>query len=378
MRAMNPRSFAILFLGAAFPLLYACHTSSSASGTPPGLYCRAMLASEQICYGYTNLDPEQKTAVSDACTSSLQGTVSGSCPAGQLGCCTTSTAGYETTECYYTGSASAFESGCNAGGGKWMGGGSSNDGGTTSPDGGVRPGPDGSTGPTGDAAGYGPMGTCSAGQTQCPKGCVDEGTDVNNCGSCGYACPAGPNGTTAGCSAGQCTYACDSPGETLCGNGNGNGGNGGNGRCVDLQTSQDNCGQCDNFCQASFGAVASCQQGVCQSSCPAGQAMCQGQCIPVTSDPSNCGGCGTTCGANTVCTNGACVAGCSDGYTLCNGVCTSLDQDSNNCGTCGNVCPYTASGCESGTCTCEVYCVDQVGDPYCCKGGQQCYQNGCQ
>jgi hypothetical protein len=72
------------------------------------------------------------------------------------------------------------------------------------------------------------------------------------------------------------------------------------------------------------------------------------------------------------------VPGCTTGLTLCSSGCADLQYDANNCGTCGNVCPYTANSCAAGTCTCEVYCVDQVGDPYCCKGGQTCYQNGCQ
>jgi hypothetical protein len=373
-----------LFAYALLPLLSAvalstlpgCHSSSGAA-TPPGIYCRATIANETVCYGYSNLNAAEKTAVSDACTSSLRGTIGSSCPGGEMGCCTTSTAGFQTTECYYVGTASAYKSACQEQSGKWsdgssgVGGGDAGSGGTGSDGGAVLP-------PEGDAAAYGPPGSCQAGQTQCPKGCVDEGSDVNNCGSCGYSCPSGSNGTTPICSAGKCSYSCNNPSETLCDD-TGGGGGGNSGRCVDLSSSVDNCGQCFNVCQpSSFNATASCQQGVCESSCPQGQGLCGGKCIDIESNPSDCGACGVTCGPNTVCTSGSCVAGCQGGGTLCNTVCTSLQTDSANCGTCGNECPNTASACSNGSCTCEVYCVDQVGDPYCCKGGQQCYQNGCQ
>ncbi len=44
----------------------------------------------------------------------------------------------------------------------------------------------------------------------------------------------------------------------------------------------------------------------CCSSCPPGQADCNGACKNLGSDATNCGGCGVVCGAGTSCQNGVC------------------------------------------------------------------------
>jgi hypothetical protein len=338
---MDTRRLTLALALAVLPLLSACHSSGGSAGTPPGIYCQAKLAQETVCYGYSNLDAAQKEAVSTACTGSLNGTVSGSCPSGQMGCCTTSTAGYDVSECYYVGSASAYESACTAQNGKWSPGiGGTSPGGNDA--GAHQDGSSSGPPPSQDAAMYGPPGTCSPGQTECPHGCVDEGSDVNNCGSCGYACPAGPAGTTPSCSAGTCTYACSDPGQTLCGASQGQ-----QGQCVNLQNDMANCGQCGNPCYSSESVLASCQGGICQMSCPAGEALCSGNCLDITSDSNNCGGCGTVCHGGTVCSNGSC--GCSAGETNCNGTCVTLSSDANNCGQCGNACGFGAY-CENSAC----------------------------
>ena len=51
--------------------------------------------------------------------------------------------------------------------------------------------------------------------------------------------------------------------------------------------------------------------------CPAGQAGCGRQCIDVTADPTNCGGCGIPCSTGQICEGGACV--CTSGLIDCNG-----------------------------------------------------------
>jgi hypothetical protein len=376
--------FAILAvpLATALGLLSGCHSSSGASGPPPGIYCHATIGPETVCYGYSNLTAEQKTAVSDACTTSLQGTISGSCPSGQVGCCTTTTAGYGVSECYYAGTAQAYEQACTAQAGKWVGpSGSGSSSGSKGSDAGTgQEGPGGGTGGTGGTGGE--QGSCAPSQTQCPKGCVDETSDVNNCGSCGYSCPAGANGTTPSCTAGKCTYACADPAETLCDAYDGQN----DGQCINLQTSNDSCGQCDHPCYGSGGASASCQAGVCQSSCPQGQGMCSGQCIDIESDPSNCGGCGNTCAEGTVCTSGSCTTKtCSAGETLCEGNCSNLQSDTFNCGSCGNACQLgnfctygSCSLCPAGTAYCAGLCPSILTDPSNCGGcGISCPSGVC-
>jgi hypothetical protein len=53
------------------------------------------------------------------------------------------------------------------------------------------------------------------------------------------------------------------------------------------------------------------------SACPNKQTLCDGTCVDTSTSTSNCGGCGTACGASQVCSGGACVGttandGCTD------------------------------------------------------------------
>jgi hypothetical protein len=41
--------------------------------------------------------------------------------------------------------------------------------------------------------------------------------------------------------------------------------------------------------------------------CPPGQLECSGRCVVVTSDPMNCGGCGTICPSGSTCSSGMCM-----------------------------------------------------------------------
>jgi hypothetical protein len=162
--------------------LAAC-TSTNPSFSADALYCAYEVAGVQSCVGYGQLSSPQKTAETDACKAE-SGKIVSSCPAGYVGCCKSTTAGYTTTECFYAGDAAELSQAC---AGTW----STNDG--SKPDGGnVLEGPDACN-------------QCSSPDVVCPKGCVDLQNDVKNCGSCGFACPAGADGTAAFCQAGVCS-----------------------------------------------------------------------------------------------------------------------------------------------------------------------------
>ncbi len=75
--------------------------------------------------------------------------------------------------------------------------------------------------------------------------------------------------------------------------------------------------------------------------CPAGQAECGNSCVDVQTSQTNCGACGKACGPVQHCEAGACVDGCATGKTQCGNACADLNFDTQNCGSCGNACPAT-------------------------------------
>jgi hypothetical protein len=85
--------------------------------------------------------------------------------------------------------------------------------------------------------------------------------------------------------------------------------------------------------------------------CPIYQALCGGACMPVASDPNNCGACGNKCAAGQVCVGGGCSGSClpGAGQTACAGACVDTGSDNNNCGSCGHACGAN-QGCVGGSC----------------------------
>jgi Stigma-specific protein, Stig1 len=99
--------------------------------------------------------------------------------------------------------------------------------------------------------------------------------------------------------------------------------------------------------------------------CPSYQSLCNGACIPTSTDPNNCGGCGVKCPGAQACSGSTCAADCLPGLDVCAGSCVDRQSDSRNCGSCGNVCP-TGKGCVKGGCADGV----PVGaGPTTCAGG---------
>jgi len=145
---------------------------------------------------------------------------------------------------------------------------------------------------------------CPMGKTLCGNYCIDiQGSDKDNCGACGNICPPGQV-----CTNGQCgittlphqTAGAACPGQTLCG-----------GTCIDTQGSdRNNCGGCGWVCPAGLD----CFGGQCDVSCGAGLAECgeYGGCTDIKTDNQNCGSCRNVCTPGTLCRSGQCMAD-SDG-----------------------------------------------------------------
>jgi hypothetical protein len=90
----------------------------------------------------------------------------------------------------------------------------------------------------------------------------------------------------------------------------------------------DGCGGSCGTC----GAGLVCATGQCASSCPGGQKVCGGTCIP----------------NNQCCTNSDCPQGTPQ---CCGGACVNVLTDVRNCGSCGAACLFNEV-CTSGACLC--------------------------
>jgi hypothetical protein len=125
--------------------------------------------------------------------------------------------------------------------------------------------------------------TCKS-ENACGTKCVDKQSDNFHCGDCDTKCPV-----RATCVDGVCACA---NGETVC-----------DGACWDLEIEPKHCGDCDTSCRTTD---QSCVAGVCV--CDGGM-ECDGVCLDVSSDDAHCGACDTPCSDGLVCVGGKCIEG---------------------------------------------------------------------
>jgi len=112
----------------------------------------------------------------------------------------------------------------------------------------------------------------------------------------------------------------------------------------------------------------------CPSRCPAGETLCDCDCVRLTSDEGNCGECGNACepapaAVGWTCIDSACSCNTVGEPSLCDGTptstccndrkgvgCFDLTTSLDHCGTCSTTCDRYGDGvsdhCESSACVC--------------------------
>ncbi|MBI5478292.1 MAG: hypothetical protein HY906_05515, partial [Deltaproteobacteria bacterium] len=201
--------------------------------------------------------------------------------------------------------------------------------------------------------------------------CVDILTDASNCGECDRKCPTGSTCvggdctvTPAPCRAGHHASYCApdaGPSSVCCTEG-----------CVDLDSSDSNCGGCGYACGAGLSCVdraciaLTCTAALEGKSCArdGGVGTCCGSvCVDRTTDPTNCGSCGHYCSVGMTCKGGYCGLDVCDAAHVgsachvsdtklglcCPDGCVDTKTDSQNCGGCEQPCPGTTT-CQNGAC----------------------------
>ena len=213
--------------------------------------------------------------------------------------------------------------------------------------------------------------------------------DADNCAGCGNAC-SDDNGTPR-CENSKCEIDCEN-GYDDCNDNRDDGCE----RWVDRDVN--NCGECEERCDAQKGWTPFCKDGRCgESECDEGFGNCSGNPDGIceddlTSDVENCGRCGGLCtvrNGEPGCEDEKCfVEDCSSGFENCNeddddggysdGCETNLREDENNCGACGNACSAENGGaiCVNGQCRIESC---EPGYDNCDRGDSDGgYENGCE
>ncbi len=81
--------------------------------------------------------------------------------------------------------------------------------------------------------------------------------------------------------------------------------------------------------------------------CGIGTVPCNGTCVDLMSDNTNCGMCGMACPVTQFCSFGQCGDICTLPLVFCNGGCVDFTSDDNNCMSCGRQCAATAQCIDS-------------------------------
>jgi hypothetical protein len=153
---------------------------------------------------------------------------------------------------------------------------------------------------------------CQAGYLDCDgqanDGCeVATDSDPQNCGGCGNVCALAH--ATSTCASGACVVTGCAFGYTDCD------GKAANGCEVATGTDVANCGGCGYGCEAGGVQAKACVTGACAPTCAAGKGDCNGPApgnvddgceATLATDALNCGACGVACGANQKCCAGGC------------------------------------------------------------------------
>ncbi len=190
-------------------------------------------------------------------------------------------------------------------------------------------------------------GTCNQGLTNCSNICVNLDIDQYNCGHCNHACLSG-----VACISGKCGGS-DEVGGNGYGGSAGDGGHYRGGAAGTDATPAD--AQGDRITEfdvayptggntSTGGATNGGDSSGGAAGADAGEVDA---CTPPYNDALHCGDCTTVCaGATPVCAPSAgtyeCRPVCDAPLVPCNGACVNLNSDPTNCGSCSNVCPSGA------------------------------------
>lgn len=177
---------------------------------------------------------------------------------------------------------------------------------------------------------------CGEGKGCCDGKCVDLQTDESNCGACGEACPAG-----ATCVESACSF-CKADGEN-----------------------------CQGSHQCCDSLPWGCLGGVCRNTCGTELTWCGDRCTNIDIDPANCGACGRACATGLDCLNGR----CCERFSCCRDygeACASEGECCDTPCTGGACCRPLHHRCSYPEECCSGFCTGTGG--FCCPPGGDCCQ----